>query len=94
MVEGKRMNPSRQEEGEDHAAALINIARWFARNIVADELGANCGLYSPGSMEIGKLPEIFRQLVAMQMVTDQFLGWPDEDEALATLGELYGWGPE
>jgi|HubBroStandDraft_5_1064220.scaffolds.fasta_scaffold48264_5 hypothetical protein len=89
------MNPSKQDEAEDHAAALINVAAWFARWVVASEIGyGRPGLEDP--MEISKLPEPFRQLVAAQMViaVDEFMGWPDVDEALVTLGELYGWGPE
>lgn len=85
---------SKQDEAEDHAAALINVAAWFARWIVADELGAHGGDQYPDPMGIAKLPKAFRELVAAQMVIDEFLGWPDVDEALVTLGELYGWGPE
>ena len=93
MVEGKRMNPSKQDEAEDHAAALINVAGWFTRWIVADEIGdSRPGKEDP--MEISKLPECFRQLVATQMVINDFMGWPNMEEALVTLHELYGWGPE
>jgi hypothetical protein len=88
------VNPSKQDEAEDHAAALINVAGWFARWIVADELGAHGGPENPDPMGIAQLPEPFRQLVASAMVLNKYLGWPDVDEALVTLGELYGWGPE
>jgi hypothetical protein len=85
---------NKQDEAEDHAAALINVAAWFARWIVADELGAHGGLEHEDPMGIAQLPEHFRQLVASAMVLNEDLGWPDVDEALATLGELYGWGSE
>lgn len=85
------MNPSKQDEAEDHAAALINVAAWFARWIVGDELGAHGGSENPDPMGIAKLPEPFRQLVAAEMVIDDLLGWPDVEEALATLEETYGW---
>lgn len=84
------MNPSKQDEAEDHAAALINVAAWFARYIVAVELGVHD---DSDLMGIYRLPESFRQLVAAQMVIGRAL--PDNiDEALLTLGELYDWGPE
>jgi hypothetical protein len=89
------VSQSKQDEAEDHAAALINVAAWFARWIVADELGISSRRPdNPDPMGIAKLPEVFRELVATQMVIQDGFGWFDVGEALATIHEIYGWGPE
>lgn len=81
--------PTDRQESQE---TLVDVAAWFARWIVADELGAHGSPENPDPMGIGELPKAFRELVAKQMVSQEFLGWPNTGEALATLGELYGWG--
>jgi hypothetical protein len=88
------VSQSKQDEAEDHAAALINVAAWFARWIITNEVGAHGGPDNPDPWGIAKLPGIFRELVAAQMVIQDGFGWFDVDEALAAIHEIYGWGPE
>jgi hypothetical protein len=88
------MSRSKQDETEDHAAALINVSAWFARWVVKYEIGAFGGPNKEGDpMGIAKLPEAFRQLVAMQMVANN-PAWSNTEEASKTLHDFYCWGPE
>lgn len=73
-------------------SALMEVAAWFARQVVGNELGAITPAgEDPDPMGVAKLPGAFRDAVAQAMVDDPRLGWPNVEEARATLEDLYGW---
>ena len=67
------------ESGTD----LVKVAAWFAREIVGNEWS--------GTVRGYKFPNWFKQLVAMAMVTDPEIGWPDVAEAMAYLDDFCAW---
>ena len=64
--------------GRSAALALTEVAAWFARQVVGNELGAITPAgEDPDPMGVAKLPGAFRDAVAQAMVDDPRLGWPD-----------------